>query len=122
VNWLSKVVVSFNSDEFKLIDDSVLVSLLPGVNEVKDAVIGPNARTNLLVDTDPFWRTLSLLEFLRSLIELTVLSESPRWKYPWLINHLRIRTGGRFWLVVTFIDQCCPPIFEAISIRSVRAN
>ena len=39
VNWLSEVLVTFHRNQLKLVNNSFLIVLLPGINEVKDPVV-----------------------------------------------------------------------------------
>jgi hypothetical protein len=39
VNWLSKVFVTLHRQEFELVDNSMFVMLLPGINEMKNPVV-----------------------------------------------------------------------------------
>ena len=64
VNRLSKVLVFFYCYERNLIDVSVVVSLLPGVNEMKDPVIGANSRANLFIDPNSLRSSFPGLELL----------------------------------------------------------
>ena len=44
-----EVFLTFNSDKFELARDAELIPFKPGINEVKYAVVRPNARFYLLV-------------------------------------------------------------------------
>ena len=94
----------------------------PGVDQMKYAVIRPDARADLLVDAYLLGGTLPGLEQLCSLVKLSVLGQCTRRITLGLIDRLGVGTCRAARLVMTFRDEGGAAIFKPITIRCVRAN
>src|SRR6476661_1639499 len=85
-----QVLLADNGFESEFVDQSMLVTLGPGVHEVKDPIVAPNSWSNLLVHAHALWTTATGLRVLCGSVELAVLCEVPRRKPFTLIQHLGI--------------------------------
>ena len=75
MDGLRQVLVPLHSDEAKLEYRPVIVTFLPRIDKVKDAVIRPDAGLDLFIHPNALWGATPDLEVLRGLMEFAVLSE-----------------------------------------------
>jgi len=70
---LGKVFLAFDCDQFEFAHNAKLVSLKPRVDQVKDAVVRPDAWLDFFIDADSLGQSLSRLGCLRGSMEFAVL-------------------------------------------------
>ena len=108
------MLISFNSDKAILKNIAMLVTFAPRIDQMKDAIVGPNSRLDFLVNSYPLWWTFSGLIRLSSLMEFTVLGQTAGRESFWLVRSLWIRMVWSPRLVVTFVDKRRSLIFKSI--------
>ena len=106
--------------EFEYVTVSIVFT--PGVDQMKYAVIRPDARADLLVDAYLLGGTLPGLEQLCRLVKLAVLGQRTRRITLGLIDRLGVGTCRAARLVMTFRDEGCAAIFNPVTIWCVQAN
>lgn len=89
---------------------------------MEDSVVGPDALSQLFVDTDPLGCPLPDLELLSGTMEQAVL----RWPTGgcefWLADPLRVFDSFTAWLVMPFVNQYRAVILQPIVIGCIGPN
>lgn len=93
---------ALNCDELEFEYISNSVALNPRIDKVKEPVISPNAGFDFLVDLNDVWAFFTSLELLRSIMELTVLGQSPARLPVWLIEQFWVGNALSFRLIMPF--------------------
>jgi hypothetical protein len=119
---LSEVFFSLDCRQTELEYRPMLVSFFPRVREVEDAVIRPNAGSDLLVNPHALGWSPTELGILSCLMELAVLGETAGWVSLGLVDHLWILASCGLWMIVPFVDQSGPTVLDSVAIRGVRAE
>jgi hypothetical protein len=101
--WFVKLLISFNSDEPVLKYLSVLIAFSPRIDEMKDAIVRPDSRLDLFVNSHPLWWAFSDFVRLSRFVEFAILSQPARRKSFWLIRRLWIRVLWSPWLIMAFV-------------------
>ena len=96
--------------------------LSPRIDKMKDAVVGPDPLTDLLVDSNQLWRTIAIFVTLGSLVKLAILRERSAWGEFWLIYGLRILHIRCSRMIVAFVDQHGAIVLYPILIGRVGAH
>ncbi len=116
---LNEVFLTLDCQRTELEYGPMLVSLLPGVREMKDAVVRPDSRADLLVDAYALRWTPMKFEGLRRLVKPAVLGESVEWGSRGPVHNLRVRARCRFWMIVPLVDEHSTAILDFIAIRRI---
>jgi hypothetical protein len=119
---LREIFVADNGNQPEFENGAVRIALGPGVLEVKDAVVSPNARTELLVNTNALGAAQATLEGLRSMMKFSVLGQASRRMPLRLVDNLRIWARRDLRMIMALVYERCTAIFHAIPIRGIWAN
>jgi hypothetical protein len=103
--WTREILVFLNGNEFVLENLAVFVAFLPGIDEMKDAVVRPDSCLDFLVYSHALWSAHPRLIQLGNLVEFTILCE-PTGRKPFrLINNFGIRGLRPSRLIVPFVNK-----------------
>jgi hypothetical protein len=87
---LREILLPFDRDKLESKNQTVLIALLPRINQVEHAILGPNTVADLFVDPNSFGQPFPEFRFLSRNMKLAVLGQAARRKPFGLVETLGI--------------------------------
>src|SRR5262245_35905572 len=120
--WYGEVFLSFDGFQTELEYGAIFVLFPPGIDKVKDAIVGPDSGMEFFVNSNPLRLAQPRLSILSGLMKFAILRQAAGRIVLWLIDHLGIRTTGPARFVVAFVDQNGSRFLDSVAIRGISAE